>query len=136
MLRSRRSSRAELDKCERDLVEIPYLVLLDGEVRKDREIVRPEAPNPVVVAVGTALQFQIERGELDVWVREFEPSVKVSPVEGLDGSVVQNHVLLRHRPASISPRKGVAPFVSRMSVGGIEGAFLARSGWKCLRRAI
>jgi hypothetical protein len=59
----------ELDKRERDLPEISYLIGLDGEVREDGEIVRPEASNPSVVPIGAALELQIERDELDPLIR-------------------------------------------------------------------
>jgi hypothetical protein len=56
----------------------------------------------VAAEVTAALQLQVARDQLDVWVADREEGIEIVAVEGVSGSVLLLHVLLRHRPLSIA----------------------------------
>ena len=86
--------------CDRQVSKVAHFDDLDGEVGEDVEQVLPPAADSVV-AVIAALHGSRTRDDLHVIVRQRQRGVEVAPVEGVEGSVNQLHVLLRHRPRSI-----------------------------------
>ena len=78
--------------------KIAYLLDLRGEVGVDAEQGFPPAPDSGVAAeVTAAIQLQVARDQLDVGVADREEGIEVSAAEGVSGSVLLLHVLLRHR---------------------------------------
>jgi len=77
---------------------------LDPEVRKDAEQIPPPLPGAVVPSIGVALDREDPRNPHDIRMSKREKCVEVAPVESLDAPPVKLHVLLRHRPRSISLR--------------------------------
>jgi hypothetical protein len=111
--------------------QVSYLVELHAEVGEDREVVLPKASNPTVAAVGTALQLQIQGGELDVSVGECQERIKVAPVEGVEGSLVQLDVLLRHqllrKPGGFEGSGLVREKLPSDDPASVEGPYLGES---------
>jgi hypothetical protein len=75
--------------------KILHLVDLRGEVGVDSEQGFPPAPDSGVAAeVTAAIQLQVARDQLDVWVADREEGIEVVAAEGVSGSVLLLHVLL------------------------------------------
>jgi hypothetical protein len=74
---------------------ILHLVDLRGEVGVDTAQGFSPAPDSGVAAeVTAAIQLQVARDELDVWVADREESIEVVAAEGVSGSVLLLDVLL------------------------------------------
>jgi hypothetical protein len=75
--------------------KILHLFDLRGEVGVDGEQGFPPAPDSGVAAeVTAAIQLQVARDQLDVWVADREEGIEVVAAEGVSGSVLLLHVLL------------------------------------------
>src|SRR6185312_2865380 len=93
--------------CERQVPpHVVHLIKGDAEVGERTEQVRPPATGSVVAVIAAFHPAHAWDG-LYVLVRQGQIRVEVTPVEGVRQSVLELHVLLRHRSRSISP--GVAP---------------------------
>jgi hypothetical protein len=75
--------------------KILHLVDLRGEVGVDAAQGFPPAPDSGVAAeVTAAIQLQVARDQLDVWVADREEGFEVVAAEGVSSSVLLLHVLL------------------------------------------
>ena len=117
----------EPDERERDLAEISYLAGLDGGGSKDGEKVSPRSVETHVAPIGAALKLQIERTNSTL-SSAVEPPLRVSAVEGLDGSVVHStfssDIAYSRSPAASSdrPRRPVPPLLDGWSSGSAAGS--------------
>src|SRR6185295_14635944 len=77
--------------------EVSYLVDLRSEIREDRERLFPPASNPGMAPVRLApLDPNLVRRELHFGVVQRKIGPEVASVEGVDRSVVESDILLRH----------------------------------------
>jgi ketosteroid isomerase-like protein len=89
--------------------EIPKVAHFQGlrmPVGKDVIQVLVPAEKSLVAAIPTLFNRGQAREDLHVLVRQCQKGVEVAPVERVDGSVSQLHVLPRHRPRSIPQGDG------------------------------
>ena len=87
---------------DRRVSEVVRFDNLDVPVGKDTMHVVPPAADSVVAAIAAlALQGTAARDDLHVVVHQCQIGIEVTPVEGVDRSVAELHVLLRHSPRSI-----------------------------------
>jgi hypothetical protein len=89
--------------CDCQVPKVANRENLDVPVGNDIEHVVPPAADSLVAAIAAlALHGTRARDDLHVIVHQCQKGVEVAPVEGVNRSVVEFHVLLRHRPRSIS----------------------------------
>jgi hypothetical protein len=92
--------------------KVPHLDDLDGVVGESVEQVLPPAADSVVAVIAALRRDQARYG-LHVILHKCQIGTEIASVQGVNSSVSQLHVLLRHRPPSIPPpsRQSRRPFV-------------------------
>jgi hypothetical protein len=92
---------------DRNVSKVAHFNNLDFPVGEGAEPVFHPAAHSFV-AVIAAVHASRERDGLHLIVRKCHQGIEVAPVEDVNGSVNQLHVLLRHRPRSIPQAQGSA----------------------------